>query len=195
MLKRLANLLGWWRALPPRAAYAFLPPIVGRRAAFSAASERISRCGGHLGIYARQAFYRRALAHCGRNVYFGFGCLLSKPETCIADRVYIGRYCMIGLAKIGCEAMLADGVQVLSGRHQHGRAVGTGWPARRRDQPRQYHEVTIGDGAWIGAGAVVMADVGAQAVVGAGAVVVHPVAPGACVVGVPARPVTRARAA
>jgi acetyltransferase-like isoleucine patch superfamily enzyme len=57
-----------------------------------------------------------------------------------------------------------------------------------RDNPQSYEKVTIGPGAWLGAGAVVMADVGPRAVVGAGAVVVHPVSPAARVGGVPARP-------
>jgi sugar O-acyltransferase (sialic acid O-acetyltransferase NeuD family) len=50
--------------------------------------------------------------------------------------------------------------------------------------------VTLGDGVMVGAGAVVRqgTTVGAGAVIGAGAVVVDDVAPGATVVGVPARP-------
>ncbi|MEX0774950.1 MAG: DapH/DapD/GlmU-related protein [Phycisphaeraceae bacterium] len=50
--------------------------------------------------------------------------------------------------------------------------------------------VRIGRGAWLGAGAIVMADVGAGAIVGAGAVVTKPVPAGARVGGVPARPLT-----
>ena len=47
--------------------------------------------------------------------------------------------------------------------------------------------VAIGDGAWIGANATVMADVGRHAIVGAGSVVVHPVPDYAIVAGNPAR--------
>jgi serine acetyltransferase len=50
--------------------------------------------------------------------------------------------------------------------------------------------IELGDDVYIGAGALVLPGVvlGARSVVGAGAVVTHSVAPGACVVGVPARP-------
>src|SRR5205085_10328307 len=106
----------------------------------------------------------------------------------LGNHVYIGRFCSIGWAEIGDDAMLGDGVQVLSGRHQHGRAADAGGVLR--DNPQEFSRVTIGAGAWIGAGAIVMADVGARAVVGAGAVVVKPVGVGERVGGVPAKPLT-----
>jgi acetyltransferase-like isoleucine patch superfamily enzyme len=83
--------------------------------------------------------------------------------------------------------MLADGVQVLSGRYQHGAAEGG---QTMHEAPQAFSKVTIGRGAWIGAGAIVMADVGENAVVAAGAVVVEPVVAGAKVGGVPARVLT-----
>jgi acetyltransferase-like isoleucine patch superfamily enzyme len=129
--------------------------------------------------------------------------------------------CTIGLATIGDDVMLADGVQVLSGRHQHGSGTGEGdalgatalgatgglsagavdacngtggqaasgtRAATLRDNEQQFSRVTIGKGAWLGAGAIVMADVGEGAIVAAGAVVVKPVEAGTRVGGVPARP-------
>jgi acetyltransferase-like isoleucine patch superfamily enzyme len=47
--------------------------------------------------------------------------------------------------------------------------------------------VTIGQGAWIGNAAVILADVGQGAVVGAGSVVTRPVPPWAIAAGVPAK--------
>jgi acetyltransferase-like isoleucine patch superfamily enzyme len=47
--------------------------------------------------------------------------------------------------------------------------------------------VRVGQGAWIGNGAIVMADVGRDAIVGAGAVVTTPIPDRAIAVGVPAR--------
>jgi acetyltransferase-like isoleucine patch superfamily enzyme len=49
--------------------------------------------------------------------------------------------------------------------------------------------IAIGDNAWLGRGALVLADVGEHAVVAAGAVVTRPVPPRTLVAGNPARPV------
>ena len=51
--------------------------------------------------------------------------------------------------------------------------------------------VRIGAGSWIGAAAVVMADVGPESVVGAGSVVTQPVPGGVVAAGVPSRVVRR----
>lgn len=47
--------------------------------------------------------------------------------------------------------------------------------------------VRIGSGTWIGAGAIVMADVGRDSIVGAGAVVTKPVPDRVLAAGVPAQ--------
>ena len=52
--------------------------------------------------------------------------------------------------------------------------------------------VTIGAGAWIGTGAIVLADVGRGTVVAAGSVVTKPLPDGVIAAGVPAR-VVRSR--
>ena len=187
MLKFLAGCVGRVFAGPYLIGYHLGRGLLGAQRALAMTSESIARVPGLIGVYTRQAFYRRTLTAVGRDVHFGFMSLFSRPEAVIGDRVYIGRFCVIGHAQIGDDAMLADGVQILSGRHQHGSGSRHGRPLR--DNAHHYVKVTIGRGAWIGAGAIVMADVGPRAVVGAGAVVVKPVPPGAKVAGVPARPI------
>ena len=51
----------------------------------------------------------------------------------------------------------------------------------------EFTQVTIGKDCWIGASAIVMADVGAKSTVGAGSIVIHPVPMGVVAVGNPAR--------
>ena len=188
--KRIAHVVGLLRCTPHLARYVLAQYLIGQPRAFCGVSEGVARIPGYSGIYTRQALYKLLLAGVGRDVYFGFMSVFSKPDAIIGNRVYIGRFCTIGRANIGDEVMIADSVQILSGRHQHGDAA----PAKgtMHENPKQYTKVTIGSGAWIGAGAIVMADVGDHAIVGAGAVVVDAVQRGTKVGGVPARLLTDA---
>src|SRR5688572_20265980 len=187
-MKALGILLGTLRALPHLLRYALAAAVLGEVKAFVGGSERIAGIPGYVGVYTRQAFYRRRLAGVGTDVYFGYQSVFSKRAAIIGDRTYVGRFCSVGWAEIGDDVMLADYVQVLSGRHQHGGEGANGEAVALREQEQSFSKVTIGRGAWIGAGAIVMADVGEGAVVGAGAVVVKPVPAGDRVGGVPAKP-------
>lgn len=189
IVKVIAGAFGEVLATPYTTADRLLRPLVGSDHAWATATEAIAKIPGVFGVYARQAFYRRRLKHVGRSVHFGFMSTVSKRQAIIGDRVHIGRFCSIGMAELGDEVLLADGVQILSGRHQHGAhvAAGTSWHQNKH----QFTKVSIGSGAWLGTGAIVMANVGTHAVVGAGAVVVHPVGSGAKVGGVPAVPLIR----
>lgn len=184
-VKDMAQFLAAWTAYPIWVRYRIACKVMGTPRAFIAASEGIARKPGMMGNYIRQAFYRKALAGVGVDVHFGFMSVLSKPQAIVGDRVYIGRCCSLGWVELGHEVMLADGVQILSGARQHGDTAQAGQSLHANEQV--FSKVTIGQGAWIGANAVVMADVGAGAIVGAGAVVTKPVAAGAKVAGVPAR--------
>jgi len=184
-MKTLGKIIGVFLALPYLLGFVLLRLILGYERAFIGVSEAIAVLPTTFGIYARQFYYAAVLAGVGDDVHFGFMSLFSKAAATLGDRVYIGRFCTIGLATIGDEVMLADGVQVLSGRHQHGRDAAAG--QSRHGIEQTFSKVTIGKGAWIGANAVIMADVGEGAIVGAGAVVVKPVEAGQKVGGVPAK--------
>ncbi len=135
------------------------------------------------GLYLRQAFYKSVLEDCGKDVVIGWGTLFSMKQAKLGERAYVGRNCNIGYGIIGSEVMLADGVTILSGGREHGRESGQSM----QEQVQIYSPVFIGRGAWIGSGAVIMADVGEHAIIGAGAVVNKSIPAGSIAVGVPAR--------
>lgn len=169
----------------PRLISYYVCRIFRGRRAFAASSESIARVPGLRGVYMRQAFYRQTLSSCGRDVYFGWLSVFSMPEARVGDRAYIGRFCSLGYADLGDEVMLADGVQILSGGREHGRDQASA--ASMQAQSQTFQQVRVHRGAWVGAAAVVMADVGEGTVVGAGAVVNKPLPDFALAVGVPAR--------
>ena len=56
-----------------------------------------------------------------------------------------------------------------------------------KDQGGERNLVTIGEGAWIGSGAIVLANVGKGSIVAAGAVVTKPIPDNVIAAGVPAK--------
>ena len=149
---------------------------------FAGCGELLALLPGWPGSMVRKAFYQATLRACADRAYVGFGTMIVHRQASLGRDVYIGPYSIIGAARIGDGVKIASRVSVLSGRHQHDPVAG----AEGMDSPT-YSEVYIGEGAWIGEGAIVMAHVGRRAVVGAGAVVVREVPDGATVVGNPAR--------
>ena len=109
-------------------------------------------------------------------------------RVAIGPRATVGPYCCVWggwshtWARIGADVLLSPGVVVVAGNHG---TTGTG-PVR--DEPIEELEVEIGDGAWIGAHAVIIGcRVGAGAVVGANSVVTTDIPDNAVAVGAPAR--------
>ena len=180
LLERLVRLWVWPRVVT----YRLMRRLWGEGRALMWAAESMSRKCGPLGVLMRTAFYRRVLVRVGEDVSIGFGTCFSKGGAELGDRVYIGRYCSVGWVQIGDDAHIADGAQLLSGSHHHA----------SHDTEVEVQRITIGPRAWIGANAVVMADVGEGAIVGAGAVVTRPVAAHTTVAGVPARPIENRKA-
>jgi virginiamycin A acetyltransferase len=144
---------------------------------------------GIIGDYLRIAFYRLTLAECSLYSRIQFGSFFAHPAARLAAGVYIGSYCIMGKAVIGENTQIASGVQILSGRHQHARnAAGN----ILGSEQGVFEEVTIGRDCWIGAGAIVMADVGPGSTIGAGSVVTRPIPPSSIAVGSPAKVVKAA---
>jgi maltose O-acetyltransferase len=127
--------------------------------------------------------------------YVGEGVVVRPPFFCdygfnirIGDAAFLNFNCVVldvAAVTIGEGAQIGPAVQVYTADHPRD-------PAQRRAGLELGRPVTIGRNAWIGGGAIILPGVviGDDAVVGAGAVVTRDVAPGATVVGNPARPLS-----
>jgi acetyltransferase-like isoleucine patch superfamily enzyme len=124
------------------------------------------------------------LTKCDSTVFVGFGALITKSDTRLGRHVYIGPYCQLGWVAIGDDTLLGPSVQIPSGPKAHSfERLDT--PIRNQaGDPRQ---VVIGKDCWIGAGSIVMADVGDQSVIGAGSVVTKSIEPRTLAAGVPCK--------
>ena len=125
-------------------------------------------------------------------VFIGRNSILSckNGDIVLADGANVGFNCEIFSASrvaIGASALLAAYTYVIGGDHDMSD------PSKPvLAQARVSSGVTIGEGAWTGAGAKILdgVTIGAHAVIGAGAVVREDVPAGAVAVGVPARVVS-----
>ena len=171
-------------AFPMTVSFQLGSMLLGKQAAFRAASEYMSLLPGTLGVYLRFAFYRQVLSRCGDDACVSFGTVFSHPTMEIGRSVYIGNFCSVGDVTLEDDVLLASNVSIMNGSKQHG-IERLDVPVR--EQPGVFERVTIGEDSWIGERAVVSADVGKHCVVGAGAVVTKPVPDYAIVAGVPAK--------
>jgi acetyltransferase-like isoleucine patch superfamily enzyme len=189
-LKRVVFALATLAVSPALLSYWVRSAIVGRDRALTSSTQAMSLVPGLLGQYLRRAFLARTLASCHWTATVEFGTLFSSAGARLDEHVYVGPRCHLGLVHLERDVLIGAGVHVTSGTATHSTAdVST--PIR--EQPSSKTLVTIGAGAWVGSGAVVMADVGHGTVVGAGAVVTRALPPLVVAGGVPAR-VIRERA-
>ena len=162
-----------------------------------------------LGLFLRLIFWRWLFASCGRvrfgtrltilgtqnihladNVRLSTGVCLSARagELHLGERVAISPYAQIGAdggkIVIGACTAIGPGAIIRAANHAYAR---TDIPIM--DQGHTYGTITIEPDVWIGANAVITANVtiGQGAIVGAGAVVTHDVPPYSIVGGVPAK--------
>ena len=125
----------------------------------------------------------------GAHTFIGRNTILSckNGDIVIGEGANIGFNCEIFSAarvELGARALLAAYCYIIGGDHD--------WKDAGRpvlEQGRHATGVTVGEGAWLGAGAKVLdgITIGANAIVGAGAVVTADVPASAIAVGVPAR--------
>lgn len=133
----------------------------------------------------RRAAYAQILPRMGQGTIVHQGVVFDDSQSRIGDDVWISFGAYIELADIGNHVLIGPHAVLLAGAQYH-RYDRIDVPIKQQGNlPRV--PLRVGDGAWIGANATVMADVGHDAIVGAGAVVTKPVPPFAIVAGNPAR--------
>jgi acetyltransferase-like isoleucine patch superfamily enzyme len=184
LLKRLARIAALILAVPALASFWVRARILGRDRALEGSSQALALLPGIPGQYLRNAFLSQVLAGCHSTATISFLTLFSQAGARIDERVYVGPGCSLGLVHIERDALLGSSVHVTSGSRTHG-TEDTQLPIR--EQPMARHLVRIGEGAWIGSGAIVMADVGRHTVVGAGSVVTRPLPDHVVAAGAPAK--------
>jgi virginiamycin A acetyltransferase len=150
---------------------------------FATCSQIVSVFPGTFGAYLRRAFYVMALERCARNCNIEWGTWFPHPRVTIGRNVYIGTRCTVGMCDIGDDVLIASNVAILSGRRQHNFADPS---VPYHAQGRTFSKIRIGNNAWIGNSAVVMADVGDNCIIGAGSVVVDSIPSGSMAAGNPA---------
>jgi virginiamycin A acetyltransferase len=182
-LKSVARGIALIAVVPSLVSYSIRSCLLGRNRALEGSTQMLANVPGILGQYLRQAFLARVIGFCAPTATVSFGTVFSSADARIGDRVYIGPGCFVGFVHIEADVLVGSGVHITSGARTHGTEDVT---RPIREQEREKALVRISAGAWIGSGAIVMADIGSNSVIGAGAVVTKPVPDSVVAAGVPA---------
>lgn len=137
-------------------------------ALFTLGAQLCALVPGHPGYWIRAAYYRATLEACSWKTHVGFGSMFTHRGAHLGPNVSTGAYCVLGHVRLGVGSRLASRVSIPSGKRQHLDDSGA------LSDGTQFDTVRIGPGCWIGEGAIVLADVGANSIVGAGALVTKP---------------------
>src|SRR5262249_55188027 len=136
--------------------------------------------------------YRPLFASCGVNFQFDPHGTYSFDTITVGDDVFLGSGAMLIASKsairIGNKVMCGPGVTMIGGDHNTS-VVGRSMRDVAEKRPGDDLPVTVEDDVWIGARSTILkgVTVGRGAIVAAGAVVVSDVPPYSIVAGVPAR--------
>lgn len=170
--------------LPVLAGFWLNSLLVGRNRALESASQWLSLAPGITGQYLRRAFLQQALHRSHPSALVEFGTIFSQAGAILDENVYVGPRCGLGLVHLEKDVLLAANVQIPSGGKTH---YFDDLSKPIREQGGERRMVTIGEGAWIGTGAIILADVGKGTVVAAGSVVTKPLPDKVIAAGVPAK--------
>jgi acetyltransferase-like isoleucine patch superfamily enzyme len=184
ILKAIARFISLLAVLPVLLCYWLNSLIVGRDRALESTSQFLSLLPGITGQYLRRAVLQSVLKRCSPSALVEFGSLFSQTGAMLDENVYVGPRCQLGLVHLERDVLIAANVQIPSGGKTHYFDD----PAKPiRAQGGERRMVTVGAGAWIGTGAIILADVGKETIVAAGSVVTKPLPDGVIAAGVPAK--------
>jgi virginiamycin A acetyltransferase len=182
-VKRAALVLATVVVSPALVSYWIRALVIGSDRALQGSTQWLALVPGLPGQYLRRAFLCQVLEAHHWTATVEAGTLFARVKTRIEENVYIGAACHLGSVHLERNVLLAAGVHVPSGQHTHGTAR---TDVLIRDQAETPKMVRIGKGTWVGAGAIVMADVGRDSVIGAGAVVTKTIPDRVVAAGIPA---------
>ncbi|PCI59672.1 MAG: acetyltransferase [Gammaproteobacteria bacterium] len=183
-LKQFAFLFAAIIAGPITIIYLLLYVIFKSDELFVSFAQLLSLLPSKIGCYLRAGFYRFTMTNCSKDAVISFLVLFSQKSTEISPGVYIGPQSNIGMCAIGKNTILGSGVHIMSGKGQHNFSD---LSKPIKDQGGVFEKITIGEGTWIGNGALIMANIGKNCVVAAGSVVINNVEDFAIVAGNPAK--------
>jgi virginiamycin A acetyltransferase len=155
---------------------------------FRGFGEAYSLIPGLLGRYIRAGYYHMTLARCPLDLNIGIFSKFNHLETEVGLGVMIGSYCSIGLVTLGDRSGCAERTSILSRTPQHNFSD-TSRPVLSESNPPT--RVTVGYDTHIGAGCIVLANIGEKTIIGPGSVVVSDIADYCIAVGNPARVVAK----
>jgi acetyltransferase-like isoleucine patch superfamily enzyme len=143
---------------------------------------------GLMGMCLRRAFYRGTLSECSEDCQISFGVLFNHRQAMVGRAVYIGPYALLGRVKLGRGCLIGSRSSILSTGQHHVMDEQGRWTT---PDDLSFEVTEVGEYAWIGEAAIVMAEVGKGAMISAGAATASKVPDHVMVAGNPARFVKR----
>lgn len=152
---------------------------------FPFVSEFISRIPFSIGWKFRRAVYHQLLPAIAPDTILHYGVKIEDRKTSFGKDTWVSSGCYLDYVIIKDHVLIGPNAILLSGGKHH-RTDNLDIPIKLQGNTEK-KPIHIDNGAWIGAGAIIMADIGHDAIIGAGAVVTKPVPPYAVAAGNPAK--------